>query len=375
MRLSVWGSVAAVALFAGWAAVAEIDQVTRGQGQIIASSRTQVIQAPDSAVIEALFVREGDNVERHQLLAQLDRTKLEAAFLESQAKVAALSATVARLKAEIFGGQPRFGRDAADYPEFRANQLALLRKRRAAIDEELAALERLHALALKELHMTEPLLATGDVSMAEVLRLQRQVAEIEGQATNRRNKYFQECQAEMSKAEEDLAGALQIMIQRRDQLANTQIKAPVKGTVKNVRVTTVGGVLRPGDELMQIVPMEDTLVVEAKVKPADVAFLKPGLDVSVKIDAYDYTIYGSLDGKLTHISADTLKEENKPNEQPYYRVLVETRSPRLGRLGAQDLQLQPGMTATIEVKTGKNTVLKYLLKPVIKTLDESLGER
>ena len=375
LRLSVWGSVIALGLFGAWAHVAEIDQITRGQGQIIASSRTQIIQAPDGGVLEELLVREGDEVERGQLLARLERTKAEAAYRETEAKVGALSATLARVRAEIFGGTPDFGPETAAFPEFRQNQSALLRKRRDAINQEIAAMDRMRNLALRELRMTEPLLATGDVSMAEVLRLQRQVADIEGQMTNRRNKYLQECQMEMNKAEEELAGAVQMLVQRRDQLANTELKAPVKGTVKNVRVTTRGGVLRPGDELMQIVPIEDALVVEAKVKPADVAFLKPGLDVAVKIDAYDYTIYGSLDGKLSYISADTLNEDVKQNEQPYYRVQVVTESPRFTKRAADNLQLQPGMTATIEVKTGQNTVLNYILKPVVKTLSESMGER
>lgn len=375
LRLSVWGSVIALGLFGAWANVAEIDQITRGQGQIIASSRTQIIQAPDGGVLEELLVREGDEVERGQLLARLERTKAEAAYRETEAKVGALSATLARVRAEIFGGAPEFGPETAAFPEFRQNQSALLRKRRDAINQEIAAMERMRGLALRELRMTEPLLATGDVSMAEVLRLQRQVADIEGQMTNRRNKYLQECQMEMNKAEEELAGAVQMLVQRRDQLANTELKAPVKGTVKNVRVTTRGGVLRPGDELMQIVPIDDALVVEARVKPADVAFLKPGLDVAVKIDAYDYTIYGSLDGKLSYISADTLNKDVKQNEQPYYRVQVVTESPRFTKRAADNLQLQPGMTATIEVKTGQNTVLNYILKPVVKTLSESMGER
>ena len=157
------------------------------------------------------------------------------------------------------------------------------------------------------------------------------------------------------------------------------MRAPVNGTVKNVRVTTRGGVLRPGDELMQIVPVDDALIVEAKVKPADVAFLRPGQDVSVKIDSYDYTIYGTLTGKLAYISADTINEETRANnpEQPqsYYRVQVRTESPRFNRRPKENLQLQPGMTATIEIKTGRNTILNYLLKPIIKTLNESMGER
>lgn len=375
LRLSVWGSVLTLAAFIAWASLAEIDQITRGQGQIIASSRTQIIQAPDGGVLQELKVREGDHVERGDLLARLERTKAEAAYREVHSKVGALSATVARLRAEIFGGDPAYTAESADFPEFRKNQNALLHKRRDAINQEIRTIEKMRELALRELHMTEPLLKTGDVSMAEVLKLQRQVADLEGQITNRRNKYFQDCQADLNKAEEELSSATQILVQRKDQLSNTELNAPVNGTVKNVRITTLGGVLRPGDELMQIVPLDGTLVVEAKIKPADVGHLKPGLEVAVKIDAYDYTIYGSLSGKLSYISADTLSEDLKQGDQPYYRVQVVTDSPRFSGRPDENIVLQPGMTAGIEVKTGSNTVLKYLLKPIIKTFSESLGEK
>lgn len=373
--MSVWGSVLALGLFVTWAHNAEIDQVTRGQGQIIASSRTQVIQAPDGGVLEELLVREGAEVQRGELLAKLEKTKVEAAFREAESKVGALSATVSRLQAEVFGGDPRFEKESAGFADFRKNQLDLLRKRREALRQEIESIERMRGLALRELNMTKPLLTTGDVSMADVLRLERQVADLEGQMTNRRNKYLQDSQTELNKAQEELSTARELLVQRQDQLTNTELRAPVNGTVKNVRITTRGGVLRPGDELMQIVPVEDNLIVEAKVKPADVAFLKPGLDVTVKIDAYDYTVYGSLDGKLTYISADTLSEDLKQGEQAYYRVQVQTESVKFNRRRISELTLQPGMTATIEVKTGQNTVLNYLLKPVIKTLNESLGER
>lgn len=375
LRLGVWGSVLVVGLFVAWAFFAEIDQITRAQGQIIPSSRTQIIQAPDGGVIEELLVREGAEVNRGDLLVRFDQTKAEASYREAEFKVAGLSATVARLRAEVFGGEPVFKKDTRSFPEFRQNQLDLLFKRRDSLESEIRAIERMKVLAQRELDMTKPLLKTGDVSMAEVLRLERLVAEQEGQITNRKNKYQQDSQAELNKLEEDLAGAKESLIQRKNLLDNTELRAPVNGTVKNVRVTTRGGVLRPGDELMQIVPVDDALIVEAKVKPSDVAFLKPDQDVVVKIDAYDYTIYGSLSGKLSYISADTLNEDVKQGEQAYYRVQVKTESPRFNRRPNENLQLQPGMTATIEVKTGGNTVLKYLLKPVIKTLNESLGER
>ena len=375
LRMGVWGSIMVVGLFLTWAYYAEIDQITRAQGQIIPSSRTQIIQAPDGGVIEKLLVREGAEVDRGELLVRFDQTKAEASYREAEFKVAGLSATVARLRSEVFGGEPIFKPETMQFPEFRQNQTDLLRKRRESLESEIRAIERMKVLAQRELDMTKPLLKTGDVSMAEVLRLERLVAEQEGQITNRTNKYQQDSQSELNKLEEELAGAKESLIQRKNLLDNTELRAPVNGTVKNVRVTTRGGVLRPGDELMQIVPVDDALIVEAKVKPSDVAFLKPDQDVVIKIDAYDYTIYGSLEGKLTYISADTLNEDIKQGEQAYYRVQVKTESPRFNRRPNENLQLQPGMTATIEIKTGGNTVLKYLLKPVIKTLNESLGER
>lgn len=379
LRLSLWASVVIMILFMVWAGYSSIDQITRAQGQIIPSSRTQIIQAPDGGVIEMLMVREGAEVQRGDLLVRFDKIKAEAGYRESEFKVAALSATVDRLRAEVFGHPLVFQPDTAKFPEFRKNQQDLLAKRRDSIEQELRSLQQLRDLAKRELDMTEPLLQTGDVSMAEVLRLKRLMAEQDGQIANRRNKYQQDSQTEFNKAEEELAGARELLIQRKNQLDNTELRAPVNGTVKNVRVTTRGGVLRPGDELMQIVPVDDVLIVEAKVKPADVAFLRPGQDVTVKIDSYDYTIYGTLSGKLSYISADTLSEDGRPvsPEQPqsYYRVQVKTESPRFNRRPNENLQLQPGMTATIEVKTGSNTILNYLLKPIIKTLNESLGER
>jgi len=379
LRLSIWASVIVMVLFMIWASVSNIDQITRAQGQIIPSSRTQIIQAPDGGVIENLMVREGAEVQRGDLLVRFDKTKVEAAYRESEFKVAALSVTVDRLNAEVFGGNPNFSSDSVNFPELRKNQLNLLSRRRISLEQELRSMQEMRNLAQRELMMTEPLLQTGDVSMAEVLKLKRLLAEQEGQIANRRNKYQQESQAEFNKAGEELSAAREAMVQRKNQLDNTELRAPVNGTVKNVRVTTRGGVLRPGDELMQIVPVDDALIVEAKVKPADVAFLRPGQEVTVKIDSYDYTIYGTLTGKLTYISADTLNEDARSasadQPQTYYRVQVKTDSSTFNRRPQENLQLQAGMTATIEVKTGSNTILNYLLKPIIKTLNESLGER
>jgi membrane fusion protein, adhesin transport system len=368
----------AIVVFLTWAWIAELDQVTRAQGSVIASSRSQVIQAVEGGTLQSLLVKEGQSVEAGEVLALLDKAKLEASFLESRAKAAALSMNVQRLRAELFDKPIRFGPEANEYPQFRENQEALIRKRQMAIKDEISSLEKMLALARQELEMNEPLLATGDVSRSDVLRLQRQVADLSAQIANKRNKYFQDTQAELNKAEEDLAGAIQILAQRKEALDSVEIKAPMRGIVKNIRITTIGGVLRPGEELMQIVPLEDDLLIEAKVRPADIGFIRPGQTANVKIDAYDYTIYGGLDGVLTFISPDTLKEENPRQgaEAEYYRVRIEVPNPQFKKQSAKGaMEIQPGMTATVEIKTGSNTVLSYLTKPVTKTISESMGER
>jgi adhesin transport system membrane fusion protein len=362
-------------LFFAWAYWAKIDQITRAPGSVISSSRSQIIQSQDGGVIEELMVREGDVVQRDQVLVKIDSTRQQSGYLETRAKSAGLAITVARLQAEVLGREPKFPPEAKDYPEFRDTQLMLFSKRQSAINDELQSYENIKALVEKELAMTRPLLKTGDVSATEILRLQRQVADTQAQITNRQNKYFQDTQAELSKALEDLAGVQQIMAQRKDQLTQTELRAPLHGIVKNVRVTTRGGVIRPGEEVMQIVPLEEDLVIEAKVSPADIAFIKTGMKATVKIDAYDYTIYGDLSGTLSYISADTLSENLQQGEQPYYRVQIKTDGRKFSGRPDQKLDIQPGMTSMVEIKTGSNTVLNYLAKPVVKTLNQSLGER
>ena len=374
-HILIWASAAAIGGFLLWASWAELDQITRASGQVIASSRNQVIQSPEGGVLAELPVREGAQIKRGQLLARFDKTKTEAGYLESAAKAAGLTATVSRLNAEIFGGKPKFPPELNNYPEFRTNQLALFSKRQNAVRDEIAALEKSRKLITEELEMNMPLLKTGDVSRADILRLQRQVADIEGQITNRRNKYLQECQAELSKAQEDLAGVTQIVAQRKEQLDFTEVRSPMDGIVRNVRLTTLGGVAKPGEEIMQIVPADDDLIIEAKVKPADIAFVKPGLPATVKLDAYDYSIYGTLDGKVIYISADTLNEEARNNEQPYYRVQIRTSIHNLVSKKNERIDVQPGMTATVDIKTGRKSVLNYLTKPITKTISESMGER
>jgi adhesin transport system membrane fusion protein len=368
-------SLVTVAGFVGWSHWAELDQIARAGGQVIPSGRVQVVQSAEGGVVAALNVREGDHVSRGQLLVRLDRVKAESALNESRAKAAALHGAVVRLEAEVFDRPLVFPPDVGAYPAFVANQRALYTQRRQALAAEVAALQKSLKLVREELAMNEPLLATGDVSRADVLKLQRQASELEGQITNRRNKYLQDAQTELAKAQEDLAGTEQVLAQRREQLGYTELAAPADGIVKNVRYTTVGAVIRAGDEVLQIVPTGEELIVEAKVKPADIGFVRVGQSATVKFDAYDYAVYGVAHGRVTYVSADTLTENQAQHEQPYYRVHVSASAAQLQARPGERVEIQPGMTATAEIRTGQSTVWRYLTKPLTKTLSESLGER
>lgn len=374
-RATLWISVLTVLIFIFWASWAEIDQITRASGQVIASLRNQVIQAPDGGVIEELLVREGAVVKRDEILVRFDKTKVEASYLESASKVAALRTAIARLNAEVLGSDPVFPAEINGYPEFRSNQEALFRRRKQALTAELESLRQSLNLAKQELDLNKPLLETGDVSRSEIIRLQRQVNEIDAQIINRSNKFLQDAQAELAKTQEDLSGAMQTLAQRRELVGYTVIRAPMDGIVRNVRITTRGGVAKPGEEIMQIVPADDELIIEAKVRPADIGFIKPGLNASIKLDAYDYTIYGTLNGEVRYISADAMNEDVKSGEQPYFRVQIKTSISGLASKKREKTEIQPGMTAVVEIKTGAQTVWRYLTKPITKTMSESLSER
>lgn len=373
--LIIWASALVVLAFLAWANWAELDQISRARGQVIASSRNQVIQTLEGGILSEMAVREGMQVRRGQLLARFDRTAAEAGVLESDARAAAIKAAIVRLKAEMAGGEPVFPPELGGYRDFREAQEALFRKRRAALDEEIASLRQALSLIQSELEMNLPLLEHGDVSKAEILRLRRQVTEIQAQIANRRNRFFQEAQAELAKAQEELASLRYVRAGRQEHLDSTMITAPMDGVVRNIRLTTLGGVARPGDEIMQIVPRDDELIIETKVSPTDIAFIRLGLPASVKLDAYDYTVYGSLAGEVAYISADTLSEVVQGEERPFYRVQVKTRADKRNSKSRGAIEIQPGMTATVEIRTGRQSVWRYLTKPVTKMLDESLGER
>jgi len=379
-RTSTWVIVtiaATIVLFILWSLWAELDQITRAPGRVVPIGRVQIVQSADGGVISEIRVREGDKVTRGQLLVTLDKVKLQAAVTEARAKVASLQSSMVRIQAELYDRPLTFPAGLDGYPDFVRNQRELYFKRRAAQQSDLDALRSMKGLMRQELDLNMPLLKSGDVARSEIIRMQRGIADVDGQISGKQAKYIADLQTEYTKTDEDLVSAQQILAQREDSLKATDLVAPTNGIVKNVRLTTVGAVLRPGDEVLQIVPSGERLIIEAQVAPKDIAFVKVGQQASVKFDAYDSSIYGAGHGRVTFISPDTLSEQ-RPDGQSvtYFRVNLEADASRLRpRHPGERIEIQPGMTATAEIITGKNTVFRYLTKPITKTTSESMRER
>ena len=253
------------------------------------------------------------------------------------------------------------------------NETETYQAKRRGVEQSAAAIRRSKELLAREIDMTAPMVARGLVAEVELLRMRRQANELDLQIAERFNKYRSDAANELNRVQAELGQITGVLTARQDQVDRTVIRAPVRGTIKNIRVNTLGGVIQPGQDIMEIVPLEDQLLVEAKVRPGDVAFLRPGLPAKVKLSAYDYTVYGALDGTLELISPDTLREERKGEDDTYYRVLVRTRKSVL-QAGGKDLPIIPGMTASVEIRTGEKSVLDYLLKPALR-VREALRER
>ncbi len=375
-RSSLIAVLAAMFLaFLAWAAWFEIDQTVRAQGSVITSARTQIIQAADGGVLSEILVQEGQEVKAGQKLAVLEKDRSNAAYEESRSKVAALQAGLIRARAESNETKPVFPASVRAYPEFVAAQERLYAQKRASLNDATGALEDALKLAREELQMNQGLLKSGDVSRLEVMRALRQVSELEARLSEVRNKYAQEARQEVTRLEDELSSQRYKLEERRSVLEHTDLIAPVAGIVKYLRVNTIGGVLRGGDELMQISPTESDMVIEAKINPVDIGQLELGLPVLVKLDAFDFSVYGMLTGKLTYLSSDTLVEQGANGQtMSYYRAHVRIDANQANAMLAR-VSLKPGMTSTIDIKTRTRSVLRYLLKPVIKTFSGALNER
>jgi membrane fusion protein, adhesin transport system len=363
------------AVFVAWAAWFEIDQTVRAQGSIVTTARTQIIQAADGGVLAEILVQEGQEVKAGQRLAMLERDRSSAAFEESRSKVAALQSALIRARAESTGIQPTFPVELKAYPDFVLAQQRLFAQKRETLRAAADALQDALKLARQELEMNQALLNSGDVSRVEVMRALRQVGDLEARLSELKNKYEQEARTEVARLEDELSSQRHRLEERRSVLEHTDMSAPVAGIVKYLRVNTVGGVLRAGDELMQISPTESEMLIEARINPADIGQLDLGLPVQVKLDAFDYSVYGMLTGKLTYLSSDTLVEQGANGQSTsYYRARIQLDRTQVNPMLAK-VELKPGMTSTIDIKTKTRSVLRYLVKPVIRTFSGALNER
>ena len=369
----IWLTLIGLLFFVVWAWWAVLDEVTVGTGKITPSSHAQVIDSLDGGIVNGLLVKEGDIVERGQLLARLDPTRFQSNYGEAASRVRTLRASSERLRSELTGEPLRFSAESMREPDLVARERQLYESRRRNLNETVANLQKTYQLVMSELRLTQPLVAKGAASQVEVIRLQRQAAELQGKIDDARNQFAVRAREEQVKNNADLDAQIQVMSGKADQVDRASLFSPVRGIVKDIQVTTVGGVLQPGGKLMEIVPLEDQLLVETRINPRDIAYIRPGLPATVKVTAYDSSIYGDLTGKVEVVSPDTLQDEVK-RDQFYYRVYVRTSKAELHNKSGKSFPILPGMVANVEIKTGQKTVMNYLIKPLNK-VNEALRER
>ncbi|MEZ5932312.1 MAG: HlyD family type I secretion periplasmic adaptor subunit [Alphaproteobacteria bacterium] len=401
-------------LFIAWASFATLDEVTRGEGRVIPSSQVQVVQNLEGGIVADILVREAQIVEAGDTLLRIDNIEAASDLRGARQRHLALLGAIARLQAEIEERGIDFPPDVmAEARRVAIDETALFNARQAALQSELeilrnqanqrdqevaeletrlGQLERSAKLATDELEITEPLAAKRVVSKVDLLRLQRQVNDLQGELEGTRlslprlrlaqreahrrieERYlnFQaEAQRELTTVQTEAAALAEVIAADSDRVNRTDVRSPVRGTIKRLLINTIGGVIKPGQDLVEIVPLEDTLLVEAQIRPADIAFLRPDQAAVVKVTAYDYAVYGGLDAEVESISADSITDDRGDH---FFRVRVRTDSSSLDK-GGEPLPIIPGMTTQVDILTGQKTVMDYLMKPILRIRDEAFRER
>ena len=421
MASTHWGGhilLLLIAAFIGialwWASAAEIDEVTRGQGKVVPSSKVQIIQNLEGGILADVLVSEGQMVEKGDVLLKIDDTRFSSSFRESELTYWELVARTSRLSAESEGkplelpdelmiNQPELAAEERGLYQSRQLQLqstidVLKRQaeqRRQELVEKQARqqqLSRSFELSNQELQMSEPLLAAGVMSEVEILRLKRTVNDLKGEMESNRlaiprirssidevqqkineavTRFESEAARELSEVRAEMARTEESVSALKDRVTRTNVRSPIKGTIKRLMINTIGGVIQPGMDLVEIVPLEDNLVIEAQIRPADIAFLRPGQEAIIKFTAYDFSIYGGLEANLVRISADTITNDE---DESFYLIYLRTEQNFI-KSSMGELGIIPGMTVTVDILTGEKTVLDYLLKPILKAKNEALRER
>lgn len=410
----LWVVFSFIIIAVSWANFAMLDEVTSGMGKIVPTSQIQVIQNLEGGIIAEILVKEGHLVKKGQTLIRLDDTRFLSSYKEARAQMTALQLRLERFVAEIEERplllseaitaeslglvEEELALYASRQKEFKAG-MGILQQQHKQAEQELKRLKtRIRQLKLnfllaaKELKLTAPLVKEGAVSEVEVLRLRRQVNELradkdeailnipliqakmaegQGKIDEYKISFKVKAQDELNKVRAELSRMTESNVALEDRVVRTAVRSPMDGTVKQIKVATIGGVIQPGMDLIEIVPLGDSLLVEAKIRPKDIAFLRPGQDAKVKFTAYDFSIYGGLDAKLEHISADTIIDEN---EESFYIIRVRTNESQFTFDGEQ-LPIIPGMIAEVDILTGKKSILSYIFKPILKAKQKALRER
>ncbi len=365
---------AVVVVAISWSALAKVDEIARNDGRIVPDGREQVIASLDAGILRALLVREGQEVQVGQELAHLDPTRVESQQNEGQAKLSALKASVARLSAEANGrASIVFPPEVAANSRYARAETESFDARRRSLDEAVNAISRSAAMLAKEQKLAQDMATRGLMSDVEVMRLNRQINEMQQQRAERLSRFRQEASQELARAQGELALLDEQMVVRQDALTRTVLKSPVHGVIKAIKISTVGGVVGSGAPIMEIAPIGPRVLVEARVRPRDIGFVHVGQTAEVKLAGYDFNVYGGLEGKVSYISPDAITEGEKSNEGGYYRAIVTTERNNL-KFKGEPLPVIPGMTAVVEIKTGERSVLSYLLRPMLKS-QEALRER
>ena len=376
LRLSgriVWTLCLLFAAAIAWAWFATLDEVATGGGRVVPTMREQGIDSLEGGILASINVQPDDIVEQGQVLAQLDPTQASSTFDETAAKYRAALAASARLEAEVSGTPLHFPEELDEFPDLTREEARLYQTRRSSLNESTTLLDRSIALLRREVEIGQSLIDVGAASNVEVIRLQRQLSELQLQKADLRSQYMVEARQQLTEANEQVQALAPVMRGRSDRLTRLTLRSPVKGVVKSIEVSTVGGVIPPNGRLMEIIPLEDRLMIEARISPRDIAFIHPGQRATVKVTAYDYSIYGGLEGKVATISPDTIQDETNP-EVYYYRVFIRTDSNALVNDAGTPFSISPGMMTTVDIHTGQKTVLQYLLKPINRA-QEALRER